>query len=168
MLREILLASSSENAHKNARKMLKTNREKTKAATEARKKKTVTPGKSKGNTGDRDDNRDDHRDDERNVAENRTEEEGSKKVEGDPSITNSSHINKHSGILKNVDKVNSGEKNGPPLKSATYDKARKVAPGYDIYFIEESWRSSGFAAKAKKPDTAFLGFVKKHVKKNPL
>ncbi len=58
--------------------------------------------------------------------------------------------------------------NGPALKSDTYEKAHDAAPGYDIYFIEERWRSSGFAAKAKKPDAAFLGFVRKHVKENPL
>ncbi len=90
------------------------------------------------------------------------------------SIFNSRTIKKNSNSSKydDVNKVDNVDKSDAPpgslLKAATYEKARDAAPGYDIYFIEERWRSSGFAAKAKKPDVAFLGFVRKHVKENPL
>lgn len=83
---------------------------------------------------------------------------------------------KHSANSKNLVEVNKADNvdkthpaiKTPALKSATYEKAHDAAPGYDIYFIEEKWISSGFAARAKNPDTAFLGFVRKHVKGNPL
>lgn len=71
-----------------------------------------------------------------------------------------------------VNKVDNGDNSDAPprslLKASTHEQARKDAPGYDIYYLEERWRSSGFAAKATKPDAAFLGFVRKHVKENPL
>jgi len=54
------------------------------------------------------------------------------------------------------------------LKPETYEQAQETAPGFDIYFIEAQWRNGGYAAKARNPDSAFLGFVKRHKKENPL
>lgn len=63
------------------------------------------------------------------------------------------------------------QRNGPSyphLKSATFDKAHEIAPGHDIYHIEQQWRDGGYAANARKPDAAFLAFVKTHAKSNPV
>lgn len=53
---------------------------------------------------------------------------------------------------------------GPMLKSATLDKARSLAPGWDIYALEAEWRAlwtrSG-RPKLRSPDAAFLGWLKK-------
>jgi uncharacterized protein YdaU (DUF1376 family) len=76
----------------------------------------------------------------------------------------SPHLKKNSG-KPSVDK-NNGE--GPPLKTLTHEQAREIAPGYDIYFIENQWREGGYAAKARNPDKAFIGFLKRHIKNNPL
>ena len=54
-------------------------------------------------------------------------------------------------------------KSRPPLKSDTYEKARKVAPGLDVYALEQDWigfwESNGRPA-FNSPDAAFLGFCK--------
>lgn len=54
---------------------------------------------------------------------------------------------------------------GPPpllLRTDTYEKARKVAPGFDVYALEQDWRA-WLADKEppKNPDAAFIGFCKK-------
>lgn len=52
----------------------------------------------------------------------------------------------------------------PVLKEATYDKARTLVPGVDVYALEAEWRAvwvrSG-APRLHAPDAAFLGWVKK-------
>lgn len=56
------------------------------------------------------------------------------------------------------------------LKFGTYEKARKIAPDYDIYYIENAWKE-WMKEKGKRPDNpdaAFLGFVKVHIADNPL
>ncbi|SMX33412.1 Replication initiator protein A [Maliponia aquimaris] len=49
---------------------------------------------------------------------------------------------------------------------ALIDKARRAAPGFDVYMLYEEWR--GFASAQKEPprnfDAAFLGFCKKRAK----
>ncbi len=54
------------------------------------------------------------------------------------------------------------------LKPSTIDVARKFAGGYDIYFLEGTWRD--FLARKQavpdNPDGSFIGFVKKYVEKN--
>ncbi|MDR9900961.1 replication initiator protein A [Aetokthonos hydrillicola Thurmond2011] len=49
------------------------------------------------------------------------------------------------------------------LKSDTYIKARKVAPGYDIYALEQEWlswwKTSG-QPELRSPDAAFVGFCR--------
>ncbi|PQO45672.1 replication initiator protein A [Blastopirellula marina] len=48
----------------------------------------------------------------------------------------------------------------PPLKSETYDQARIVAPGWDIYLLEQEWRA-WITEPPRNADTAFLGFCRK-------
>lgn len=56
------------------------------------------------------------------------------------------------------------------LKSETYEKARDIAPGYDIYYLVERWiewnKSNDFVPDS--PDKAFLGFCRKHKENNPI
>lgn len=57
------------------------------------------------------------------------------------------------------------------LKTETYPQARKVAPGYDVYFLEQEWRSYWMATGKpilKNPDAAFIGFCKQRHLKTPV
>ncbi len=178
----LIICKRAKTAHKNAQNLLKNNRDRVQKAIAAKRKKTLTPGKQKGKPRDRDDqcndDRHDDRNDTRHVAEKRTIRKKERKKDSLPARPPDSNppCIKHSANSKNSVEVNKADNvdktdtaiKPPALKSATYEKAHDAAPGYDIYFIEEKWISSGFAAKAKNPDTAFLGFVRKHVKGNPL
>ena len=62
--------------------------------------------------------------------------------------------------------VSVGDK--PFLKSSTIERAHEIAGQYDIGYLENAWREGGYAKKARNPDAAFLGFVRKHVRKNPI
>jgi plasmid replication initiation protein len=60
----------------------------------------------------------------------------------------------------------------PTLDPETYHDARTVAPGYDVYFLEEEWRNFGLESgkpELKNPNAAFIGFCKsRHIRKpNP-
>ncbi|MGE3537782.1 MAG: replication initiation protein [Candidatus Tectimicrobiota bacterium] len=49
------------------------------------------------------------------------------------------------------------------LKTETYDKAKPLAPGWDIYVLEAEWKEWGSQQKdwpPQHPDAAFLGFCK--------
>src|SRR5262249_40030672 len=49
------------------------------------------------------------------------------------------------------------------LRPDTYEEARKVAPGWDVYILEADWREWGrrqLGWPPDKPDAAFLGFCK--------
>ena len=54
------------------------------------------------------------------------------------------------------------------LKSETIENAKKIAVGYDIYFLESKWKEWTGDKTLRDPDAAFLAFVRTHVKKNPL
>jgi Initiator Replication protein len=57
----------------------------------------------------------------------------------------------------------------PSLRGDTLDKARKIIPGYDIYYVESEWRR--WAADKPAPDNAdaaFLAFCKKFKETHPL
>lgn len=59
------------------------------------------------------------------------------------------------------------------LQTETFEKARKLAPRYDVYHIERCWRDwneeNGVnLSELANPDKAFLGFVKTHMKANPI
>lgn len=47
-----------------------------------------------------------------------------------------------------------------PLRPATYDRAREAAPGWDVYVLEQDWRSWMVEAP-RNPDAAFIGFCRK-------
>ena len=54
------------------------------------------------------------------------------------------------------------------LSPDTYDGARRAAPGWDVYYLEQEWRSwmsDGGLDAPKDPDRAFLGFCRKWVEK---
>lgn len=49
------------------------------------------------------------------------------------------------------------------LKSESYEVAREVAPGWDVYALEQEWRNwmaVGGLEPPKNPDKAFLGFAR--------
>jgi hypothetical protein len=49
------------------------------------------------------------------------------------------------------------------LKTDTFEKAKKVAPGFDIYFLVAEWREwiKRKGEHPKNPDSAFIGFCYK-------
>lgn len=57
----------------------------------------------------------------------------------------------------------------PKLKPETYEKARMVAPRFDVYFLEQEWLSFWADSGKKKldnPDAAFIGFCKRRGESN--
>lgn len=48
----------------------------------------------------------------------------------------------------------------PPLKSETHAAAKKAAPGWDVYALEQEWRD-WISEAPREPNAAFLGFCKK-------
>lgn len=56
------------------------------------------------------------------------------------------------------------------VRMATIEKAREIAPGYDVERIERLWQENTRAQgmELRDPDAAFLGFVKKHIQENRL
>lgn len=58
----------------------------------------------------------------------------------------------------------------PKLNERTYELARKVAPGYDVYYLEQEWFDFWYRRGRKRlnnPDAAFMAFCKKVFEKNP-
>ena len=57
----------------------------------------------------------------------------------------------------------------PPvrLKLDTYEKAKKAAPGFDIYYLEQEWLEwiDKKGERPKNPDAAFIGFCRRKAKK---
>lgn len=58
-----------------------------------------------------------------------------------------------------------------PLKTDTYDKAKKVAPSYDIHMLErewiEHWKNTG-KPELKSNDAAFIAFCRKRSEVSPI
>ncbi len=58
----------------------------------------------------------------------------------------------------------------PLLDPETYHDARTVAPGYDVHYLEQEWRTfwaeSG-RPELKSPDAAFIGFCKSRYARKP-
>lgn len=55
------------------------------------------------------------------------------------------------------------------LKPDTFALAREAAPRWDIYFLEEKWRSwmnEGGLESPRNPDKAFIGFCKRYYERN--
>lgn len=65
------------------------------------------------------------------------------------------------GKLKR-DKPKEGAGGAVRLKTSTYEKAKKAAPGLDVYYLEGEWRE--WVGKKKtameNPDASFIGFCK--------
>lgn len=57
---------------------------------------------------------------------------------------------------------------GPLLKTKTFEDARKIAKGLDIYYLESEWRewANSRGEPLKNPDAAFLSFVRLKVKQH--
>lgn len=58
----------------------------------------------------------------------------------------------------------------PLLDPETYHDARTVAPGYDVYYLEEQWRAFWLESgrpELKDPNAAFIGFCKKRHERKP-
>ena len=59
----------------------------------------------------------------------------------------------------------------PTLDPETYNDARIVAPGYDVYYLEQEWRNFWLESgkpELKNPDAAFIGFCKSRHNKKPM
>jgi hypothetical protein len=57
-----------------------------------------------------------------------------------------------------------------PLKRGDQLIARIVAPGYDVYYLEQEWRNFWVESgkpELKNPDAAFIGFCKSRYKRQP-
>ena len=58
----------------------------------------------------------------------------------------------------------------PILDPETYHDARTVAPGYDVYFLEQEWQNFWYESgqpELKNPDAAFLGFCRRRHERQP-
>lgn len=56
------------------------------------------------------------------------------------------------------------------LRSDSYEKAKKAAPGYDVYALEQDWRDfweTTGRPQIKNPDAAFIAFCKKRHERKP-
>ena len=65
--------------------------------------------------------------------------------------------------------VNYGRANGIGsllLKTTTFEKARELAPGLDIYYLENEWREWAYSKgePVQNPDGAFLNFIRMKAK----
>lgn len=60
--------------------------------------------------------------------------------------------------------VETSEFTVPSLNPETYDHARRIAIGWDIYHIEQEWRS-WITEIPRNPDAAFIGFCQKWVER---
>jgi hypothetical protein len=66
--------------------------------------------------------------------------------------------------------VNPGDTGGDQVRlgSETHEKARAAAPGWDVHYLEQAWRSwmaEGGLDAPRDPDKAFLGFCFKWFEK---
>jgi plasmid replication initiation protein len=58
----------------------------------------------------------------------------------------------------------------PTLDPETYQHARSVAPGYDVYYLEREWRewwADSGKPPLKNPGMAFIAFCKRRYQNNP-
>lgn len=74
------------------------------------------------------------------------------------------------GVSENLSVASPRCSNTINLRLDTFEKAKKVAPGFDIYFLEQEWREwvSKKGAIPKNPDAAFIGFCRRKAEKNPV
>ena len=62
------------------------------------------------------------------------------------------------------EKAANRERNWIALKPQTYEQAREIAPGWDVYAIEQEWRD-WMVENPRDPNRAFLGFCRKWAEK---
>lgn len=63
------------------------------------------------------------------------------------------------------------ESGAPMLQERAIEQARKAAPGYDIYGLQQEWISHWCASgkpELKSPDAAFIGFCRNRHKNHPI
>jgi plasmid replication initiation protein len=59
----------------------------------------------------------------------------------------------------------------PVLDAETYHDARTVAPGWDVYFLEQEWRRFWYESgqpELANPDAAFIGFCRNRHQRQPV
>jgi len=59
----------------------------------------------------------------------------------------------------NLEKQNLSLNVAPPLSPETFETARRAAPGWDIYHLEQEWRD-WMTEAPRKADAAFIGFCR--------
>ncbi|GAB4072313.1 replication initiator protein A [Ancylobacter sonchi] len=67
--------------------------------------------------------------------------------------------------------VSEPEAEFPPISPDTFAEARKAAPGYDVYWLHEEFRSFWLDSgkpELKNPDKAFIGFCRKRSERAPM
>ena len=90
---------------------------------------------------------------------------------------NASKVGRKARLAGKVEAMELGLPPAPPaavpatlmLRPDTFDKVRKLCPGYDVYALENEWRT--WAAKKPAPgnaDGAFIAFCKSYAKRHPL
>jgi hypothetical protein len=68
-------------------------------------------------------------------------------------------------------KVTSDADEFPLLPTLAYEEAKKAAPGYDVYELEQAWRdwwASSGKPKLDSPAAAFVGFCATRHKRAPI
>ena len=75
-----------------------------------------------------------------------------------------------SGTVENITFVSGGTGQIPPLPPETIAQAKAILPGYDVYFVENEWRTWAKTRPElpRDPSAAFLAFCKKYRASNPL
>ncbi len=72
--------------------------------------------------------------------------------------------------FKTLSDKSTNQKTLPPLPTSAYEDARKAAPHYDVYYLEQefrNWWTSTEKAVPKNIKAAFIGFCKKRHKAQP-
>lgn len=97
---------------------------------------------------------------------------GDKKVLSVPSpkpVNKNSSSSSKANFHKPINGKN-GNGNGHVLAISqdAMDRAKELAPRYDIYFLEKQFKQFNRGKEVRSVDAAFVGFVRKHVEKNPL
>jgi nucleoside diphosphate kinase len=83
---------------------------------------------------------------------------------------NNTKIGRKARLSGTVEEMNFGPFPAPPiglsLRPDTFDKVRKLCPGYDVYALEADWRIwAAGKPPADNPDAAFIAFCKTHTKR---
>jgi hypothetical protein len=99
------------------------------------------------------------------------ERKGLPELRGVERELNNTRIGRKARLAGIVDRVEFGAASArlPVLRGDTFAKAKKLLPGYDVYYVESEWRR--WASDKPAPDNAdaaFLAFCKKFKATHPL